>query len=99
MTSISAVWTISGLSGISSVTGSNGLLAANYYARISTTDTSGVASPSTITISGFSTTDDGGNIQCINLADSSVQGMASISIGESLAFREVIYNGNSLVLS
>ena len=92
------MWTISGLSGIG-VTGSNGLLAANYYARISTTDASGVVSLSTINITGFSITDNGGTIQCIDQADNSVQGMATISVGESLAYREVVYNRTSLELS
>ena len=37
-----------------------------------------------ITISGFSTSDNGGTIQCINIEDGGVQGMADISVGESL---------------
>ena len=84
VTSIAALWTISGLSGISA-TSSNGLGVANYNPRITTTDASGVSSPSTITITGFNISDDGGTIQCIDQADNSVQGMASISVGENLA--------------
>ena len=76
-----AAWTISGLSGIR-VTGGNGLLAANNSPRITTTDTSGITQSSTITITGFTTADNEGTIQCIEQANSSVQGMASISVGE-----------------
>ena len=75
-----AAWNISGLSGIS-VAGTTGQIAAEHNARITTTN-SGVTPSSTITITGFNTTDDGGTILCIDLADISVQGMASISVGE-----------------
>ena len=37
---------------------------------------------SDITISGFSVSDNGGTIQCINLEDDSVQGVARISVGK-----------------
>ena len=76
-----ALWTTSGLSGIS-VSGTTGQLAANNNVRINTTDTSGTTQSSTITITGFTTADNGGTIQCINQANSSVQGMASVSVGE-----------------
>ena len=85
-----ALWTISGLSGIS-VTRHTGQFAASNNARITTTDTSGLTQSSTITITGFTTADNGGAIQCINLDDISVQGMASISVGENSAYREVVH--------
>ena len=77
---VAAGWNISGLSGIS-VTGNSGLLAANNSPRITTTESSGVTQSSTITIIGFTAADNGGTIQCIELADNCVQGMATISIG------------------
>ena len=83
------MWTISGLSEIIS-TRDSGLLAASTSARITTTDTSGVTPSSTITITGFTTSDSGGIIQCINLVDGSVQGVASISVGEWLVYREIV---------
>ena len=85
---VAALWTISGLSGISE-TRNTGQGAANNNARITTTD-SGAPPSSTITITGFTTSDNGGTIQCINLGDNSVQGMASVSVGENLAYREVV---------
>ena len=85
MTGIAAVWTISGLSGIS-VTGNIGLLAASNNPRITTTDTSGITPSSTITITGFTVADNRGAIQCINLADGKVQGTATISIGTPLYY-------------
>ena len=84
VTGVAALWTISGLSGIS-VTRDTGLSAANNV-RITTTDTSGLTQSSTITITGFTTADNGGTIQCIDLADNSVQGMANISVGENVAY-------------
>ena len=78
-----AVWTISGLSGINAIR-FNGLGTARTNTRITTTDSSGLTSPSTISITGFTTADNGGTIQCINLDDLSVQGMARISVGEQL---------------
>ena len=87
VTGVAAVWTISGLSGIS-VTRTSGQIAANNNPRITTTD-SGVTQSSTITITRFTTSDDGGTIQCINLEDGSVQGMANISVGEKLSYRRL----------
>ena len=84
-------WTISGLSGIS-VTSASGLSAAGNNPRINTTDTSGLPPSSTITITGFTTADNGGAIQCIELNDNSVQGMASISVGERSVYRGFVYN-------
>ena len=86
---VAALWTISGLSGISE-TRNTGQTAANNSPRITTTDSGGVTQSSTITITGFTTADDGGTIQCINLNDGSVQGMAIISVGENSAYREVV---------
>ena len=79
------MWTISGLGRIS-VIGNIGLLAASSNARITTTDTSGITPSSTITITGFTMKDNGGTIQCINLADGKVQGKATISIGASMYY-------------
>ena len=78
------LWIIDRLSGISA-TGTTGLSAANNNPRINTTDTSGAPPSSTIIISGFTTADDGGIIQCIALNDNSVQGMANISVGECIS--------------
>ena len=75
-----AVWTITGLSGITAV-GLTGQLAATNNDRITTTDTSGVTQTSTITITGFNTSDNGGNVQCIDLNSIAVQGMATLSVG------------------
>ena len=83
-----AAWNISGLSGIS-VTRDSGLSIANSNARITTTDTSGLTQSSTITITGFFTSDNGGAIQRIEQADNSAQGMSTVSVGERLAYREV----------
>ena len=80
VTGVAALWTISGLSGIS-VAQISGLGVANNNPRV-TTDTISTTPTSNITITGFTTSDNGGTIQCINLDDGSVQGMASISVGE-----------------
>ena len=89
VTGPAAQWTISGLSEIS-ITRDSGLGIAINNVRITTTDTSGITQSSTITITGFTTADNGATIQCINLNDGSVQGMASISVGENSAYREVV---------
>ena len=81
VTGPAAMWTITGLSGITAV-GSIGLSAANNNARITTTDTSGLTQSSTITITGFTTADYGGMVQCINQADASVEGKVTILLGE-----------------
>ena len=78
-------WTTSGLSGIS-----RGPFRARNEAirnpRITSPDSGGdfQFSVSRITISGFSRSDNGGTIQCINANNSNVRGMASISVGEWL---------------
>ena len=94
VTSVLAGWTISGLSGIS-ITRNNGQSAADNHTRITTTN-SGNLSSSTITITGFSTADNGGTIQCINLADNNVQGMASILVGE---LYRMSYKGSAMLLN
>ena len=76
----STAWTINGLRMIS-VLDANARSAANNNDRITTTDQSGVTQISTITITEFSTADNGGTIQCINQHDLSTQGMATISVG------------------
>ena len=79
------VWTTSGLSGIGP-----GPFRARPAAidnpRITSTDTGDGTqeSVSDITISGFSKSDNGGTIQCINAESKNVQEMASISVGEWL---------------
>jgi hypothetical protein len=59
----------------------SGLTVANNNDRVTTTDTSGVTQSSIINITGFSTADNGGIIQCINLNDGLVQGTAAVSVG------------------
>ena len=86
---VAAGWAICGLSGIS-VRGNSGQLAANNNPRITTNDASGITPFSTITISGFTAADNGGTIQCINLADNSVQGKATISIGTFMFYSGVV---------
>ena len=77
----SAGWTIT-LNGIV-VTEDSGKEAENAYSsRISTSDLGGITKSSTITVTGFTTLDNRGNIQCINLDDGSVQGVAILSVGE-----------------
>ena len=95
---VAAVWTISGLSGIS-VTGNSGQLAANNNPRITTNDTSGITQSSTITITGFTAADNGGTIQCIELTDNSVQGTATISIGTSMFYSRAVLPRIIIVLT
>ena len=80
--SSSAGWTIT-LDGIAATEDSGKEAESMYSGRVSTSDSGGVTKSSTITITGFTTSDNRETIQCINLDDGSVQGMASISIGES----------------
>ena len=78
-------WTTSGLRGII-----QGPFRARNEAmtnpRIASPDTGDGAqsSMSSITISGFSRSDNGGTIRCINAENNNVRGMASISVGEWL---------------
>ena len=78
-------WTTSGLKGISP----GPFLArteAIRHARMTSTDMGDTTQTkmSSITISGFSRSDNGGTIQCVNANNSNVRGMASISVGEWL---------------
>ena len=78
-------WTTSGLSGISRGPFNSRKEAYRIpMARVMTTDTGDIAQAtmSVITITGFSRSDDGGIIQCINADDNSTRGMATISVGE-----------------
>ena len=88
MTGPAAGWTITGLSGITGVQ-TTGQGAANSNARIITTDTRGIIRSSTITITGFTTTDYGGMVQCIDLVYISLQGTANVSVGECTCFAAV----------
>ena len=77
-------WTTRGLRGIS-----RGPFLARNAAyenpRITSPDDGGTQyDVSRITISGFSKSDNGGTIQCINANNGNVRGMASISVGEWL---------------
>ena len=78
-------WTTSGLSGISRGP-FRARIEAYMHPRITTNDNGGETqeSVSRITISGFSRSDNGGIIHCINAENNNVLGMASISVGEWL---------------
>ena len=80
---VSIEWTTSGLSMI----GRGPFRARNEAMtnpRITSTDTGGGSQVgvSDITISGFSGSDNGGTIRCVNANNNNVLGMASISVGE-----------------
>ena len=75
------MWTISGLSGINGIAESTAQFAADND-RIFT-DTVGAPPSSTINITGFTTGDNEGIIQCVSQNDRNVRGMATISVGES----------------
>ena len=77
-------WNITGLSGISIPGPFLARNASQINPRIMTNDTgqhtqTGV---SAIAISGFSISDNGGTIQCINMKRGWVMGKATISVGE-----------------
>ena len=75
-------WIINNLVDITA-SGSNGFATAITNDRISTTAINGTSTPtSTITIADFTMSDDNGTVQCINTVDVSVQGMATVSVGE-----------------
>ena len=78
-------WTTSGLSGISPGP-FRARVEAMTNSRITSPDTGGNSQVgvSSITISGFSKSDNGGTIKCINANNNNVRGMASISVGEWL---------------
>ena len=83
---VSIGWNIAGLSGINTP----GPFLARDVAnrdpndRLSSPDTGAViqVDVSVITISGFSISDHGGIIQCVNRMTNSSEGMATISVGE-----------------
>ena len=59
------LWTVTGLSGINAIEISS-MKAASNNSRIATTDPSDSVQESTIIISGFTTADDGGTVQCLD---------------------------------
>ena len=81
-------WTITGLRRIDISGPFRSRVAAKNNHRITSNDTggSGQVSVSVITISRFSAEDNGGTIRCINMADNSVQGTATILIGTSIYY-------------
>ena len=85
-------WTITGLRGISIPGPFRPRVVAETNPRITSNDTGGNSqvSVSVITISGFTTSDNGGTIQCINMRDGSVQGMATILIGISMFYLRLL---------
>ena len=85
-------WTITGLSGISIPGPFRPRVAAQNNTRIASNDTGGDSQVgvSVITISGFSAEDNGGTIQCINMRDGSIQGMATILIGISMFYLRLL---------
>ena len=85
-------WTITGLRGISIPGPFRPRVVAQTNPRIASNDTGGDSQVgvSNITISGFSASDNGGTIQCINQEDGSVQGMATIFIGISMFYPRLL---------
>ena len=81
-------WTITGLRGMDISGPFRSRVAAKNNPRITSNDTGGSSqvSVSVITISRFSAADNGGTIRCINMADNSVQGTATILIGTSIYY-------------
>ena len=81
-------WNITGLRGIDIVGPFNARLQGpgKRHPRITSPDRGDTEQfgVSVITISKFSAADNGGTIQCINVNDGIVQGMATISIGTSI---------------
>ena len=77
-------WSISGLRGINIPGPFRARPVAKNNPRISSTDSGAntQVSVSVITIFEFSISDNGGTVQCINMEDGSVLGMADISVGE-----------------
>ena len=78
-------WNIAGLSGINIPGPFNARIEhhRDLNDRFSSNDTGDIqVRVSVITISGFSISDNGGIIQCVNKDDNSTRGMATISVGE-----------------
>ena len=81
-----AVWTVTGLSGIIAMR-TSGVKAASSNNRITTTDPSENIQVSTIIISGFTTADEGGTVQCI-------ESTFSLFLGSSVATIHIESGGN-----
>ena len=83
-TPVSIGWNIAGLSGINIPGPFLVRNAAMGNSRINTNDTGNERQTvvSFITISGFSISDNGGIIQCVNMENNNTKGMATISVGE-----------------
>ena len=77
-----AVWAISGLDGMNTITNQSGQDAANFP-RITTTD-NGVTHSSIIIISRFTIADNGAIVECTDSSTNEVNGMANILVGELL---------------
>ena len=82
---VSLGWNIAGLSGINIVGPFLARNAAFGNPRIKTNDTGSSVQldVSNLTITGFSTSDNGGIIQCVDRNNDNTEGMATISVGES----------------
>ena len=78
------VWNITGLRGINIPGPFLARYAALDNSRIMSTDTGhgSQIGVSRITISGFSISDNGGIIQCVNMNNNSTMGMATLSVCE-----------------
>ena len=81
---VSIGWNIAGLSWINIPGPFLARPVALNISRITSTDSGGIlqVGVSNIIISGFSTSDNGGIIQCVNMNNNSTIGMATISVGE-----------------
>ena len=81
---VSIGWNIAGLSGINIPGPFLARNAAMDNPRITSTDSGSNSQVglSYIIISGFSISDNGGIIQCVNMKSGKVRGMATISVGE-----------------
>ena len=87
---VSIGWNIAGLSGIN-IPGpffSRTEAFRDLHDRLTSTDTgwNSQVGVSAITISGFSTLDNGGIIQCVNINNNRTKGMATISVDELLQY-------------
>ena len=81
-------WNIAGLSGINMPGPFRARVAARTNNRIVSNDSGGntQVGVSDITIFGFSISDNGGIIQCVNMLTNSTRGMATISVGECVCW-------------
>ena len=85
---VSLGWNIAGLSGINIPGPFLARNAAMRNSRITSTDTGSEVQVgvSVITISGFSASDNGGIIQCVNMNNNKTKGVATISVGECVCW-------------